>query len=310
MQKLLSLLLIIVLALSLVACEGGACESIELNKYEVTLTEEGDTFGLKVSTDPKDTSDDVEFESSDEDVATVNSRGLITAVGSGHATITVICGDETEFCEVECDFGGTSRNDDDNGNQTNYDDDHDDDNDNRDNNKDDPVDDNQEEPTEKPTSSSENNQTEPAEPQDNVLIAYIDGKEYLFELDYAQVKQDLDQNRKRFDYIQAHYYAYNPRGEVIYELYLNFASNLTCGTYDVMGDRYALDLGFGIRKNNEDILYDTNRKRETVVGYFTISDMSSDWNTYTGYFNGALENEDNPGTIDLVVTYFNFTLYS
>lgn len=112
MQKLLSLLLIIVLAFSLTACEDGACERIELNKYEVTLTEEGDTFGLKVTTDPRDTSDDVEFESSDEDVATVNSRGLITAVGSGHATITVTCGDETEYCEVSCNFSGRHPGDD------------------------------------------------------------------------------------------------------------------------------------------------------------------------------------------------------
>ena len=104
MKKLLSLLLTLALALSLAACGGGACEKLELNKTEVTLTKEGDTFGLKVTTDPEDTTDDVEFESSDEDVATVSSRGLITAAGAGHATITVTCGDETEYCEVTCDF--------------------------------------------------------------------------------------------------------------------------------------------------------------------------------------------------------------
>lgn len=143
MKKLLSLLLTLSLALSLAACGSDACESIELNKYEVTFTEEGDTFGLKVTTDPRDAKDDVEFESSDEDVAAINSRGLITAVGAGHATITVTCGDETEFCEVECDFGGTSRNDDDSDSRTDNDDDRDD----RDDDDDNRNDDDDEEPT-------------------------------------------------------------------------------------------------------------------------------------------------------------------
>lgn len=303
MKKLLSLLLILSLALSLAACEGSACEHLELNKTEVTLEEEGDTFGLKVTTDPEDTSDEIEFESSDEDVATVNSRGLITAVGEGHATITVTCGDETEFCEVTCDFDGKSRNDDDD------DDDRDNDGD-EEPTEEEPTEKPTEKPTEPPTPPTENVQTEPVEDMDNILIAYIDGEEYLFELDYARVKDDRTPDRKTITYIQAHYYAYNPRGEVIYELYLNFDANLTCGTYKVMGDNYALDMGFGIAAASDDILYDTNRKRESVVGSFTISDMSSDWNTYTGYFSGKLENEDNPGTIDLEVTYFNFTLYS
>lgn len=295
MKKNISLLLIIVLALSLVACEGSTCESIELNKYEVTFTEEGDTFGLKVTTEPRDAKDDVEFESSDEDVATINSRGLITAVGSGHATITVTCGDETEFCEVECDFGGTIRHEDPTEDPT----------------EDVPIT-TQPKPTEPPETTPPTEaptaQPEPVR-MDNVLIATINGKEYTFDLDYARVKQDYH-NKQTLTYIQAHYYAYNPRGEVIYELYLNFDSNLTVGTYKVMGDNYALDMGFGIQAANDSILYDTNRRPEAVVGSFTISEMSSDWNTYTGYFNGKLENEDNPGTIDLNVTYFNFTLYS
>lgn len=297
MKKLFSLLLTAAILLTFAACGDGSCESIELNKYEITLTEAGDTFGLKVTTDPKDTTDDIEFESSNEDVATVSKRGLITAVGEGHATITVICGDETEYCEVTCDFGrsGTS-------NTPNTPSDTD-----GPSNSSTPSGSNEPEettpPTQTPTEAPTPTQT------DNVLFATIDGMEYTFELDYARVKQDIH-NRQTVRYIQAHYYAYNPRGEVIYELYLNFDSNLTVGTYTVMGDNYALDLGFGIRATSDDILYDTNRSPEAVAGSFTISEMSSDWNTYTGYFIGELENEDEPGTIELVVTYFNFTLYS
>lgn len=40
------------------------------------------------------------FESSDEDIATVDDQGVITAVSNGYAVICVMCGDVYEFCDV------------------------------------------------------------------------------------------------------------------------------------------------------------------------------------------------------------------
>ena len=73
-------------------------ESIELNQDEVTL-ELGNparaTFQIEATITPEDADDaeDIEYESDDEDVATVDEDGLVTAVGVGEAEITVTCGD-------------------------------------------------------------------------------------------------------------------------------------------------------------------------------------------------------------------------
>lgn len=111
MKKFLSLLLVITVLLSFTACSS-ACEDIELSKDTITFTKQGQSKGINVTTDPKDTSDEVTFESDDEDVATVDKDGLVRAEGPGETTIIVRCGDEVAYCEVICDFeGGSSRND-------------------------------------------------------------------------------------------------------------------------------------------------------------------------------------------------------
>lgn len=117
MKKIFALVLAAAMVLTLAAC-GKACEDITLSKDEITFTKEGQTKGIKVTTDPRDTSDEVEFESADEDVATVNEDGLVRAEGPGETTITVRCGDAVAYCEVICDFdgGNSDRDDDDGGN--------------------------------------------------------------------------------------------------------------------------------------------------------------------------------------------------
>ena len=57
-----------------------------------------------MTAEPGDTVDAIIFESSDPNVATVNAEGMITAVSSGEAVITVTCGVVTSECKVVCEI--------------------------------------------------------------------------------------------------------------------------------------------------------------------------------------------------------------
>lgn len=79
-----------------------AVSEVQLNKKELTLTE-GGTEKLVVTVKPDDATDkSVVWESGNESVATVSQEGLVTAVGEGKATITVITNDGgfRASCEV------------------------------------------------------------------------------------------------------------------------------------------------------------------------------------------------------------------
>lgn len=111
MKKIIAIMLVCLLTLSFVGCSR-ACEDIELSKDSITFTKQGQSKGIRITTDPKDTTDEVEFESDDEDVASVDEDGLVRAEGPGETTIIVRCGDEVAYCEVICDFeGGGGRKD-------------------------------------------------------------------------------------------------------------------------------------------------------------------------------------------------------
>ena len=71
---------------------------ITLDKTECSLNV-GENVTLKETVTPADTTDEVIWESSDEDVATVKD-GVVTAVGKGTATITATAGDVSATCEV------------------------------------------------------------------------------------------------------------------------------------------------------------------------------------------------------------------
>lgn len=79
-----------------------ACESIELDATEVTLTEVGAARMIYATPSPANTTDTLEYTSSDESVVTVTDSGKIVAVGPGEATITVTCGDAQVSCQVIC----------------------------------------------------------------------------------------------------------------------------------------------------------------------------------------------------------------
>lgn len=79
-----------------------SCTGLDLSDEDVYLNKIGSTWKLNVTPAPADTTDTVEFRSTNEDVVTVDSTGLITAVGSGEASIIITCGDIVEECPVLC----------------------------------------------------------------------------------------------------------------------------------------------------------------------------------------------------------------
>lgn len=78
------------------------CTGLTLALYEHTFTAAGDTFMLSVTKIPTNTTETLRFESSDPNVATVNDKGVVTAVSAGTATISVYCGDQLVQCIITC----------------------------------------------------------------------------------------------------------------------------------------------------------------------------------------------------------------
>lgn len=83
---------------------GVTCESIQLSNQTIEFVNAGDTWTIQVRPTPANTTDAVTFVSSAPEVVTVDETGLLTAVGSGEATITVTCGTVTETCKIKCSF--------------------------------------------------------------------------------------------------------------------------------------------------------------------------------------------------------------
>lgn len=81
------------------------CSELVLDVAEVVLEQPEQMYLLNVQVLPADTTDELVFISSDENVATVNAEGRVTAVGSGRATVTISCGILSIECDITCDFG-------------------------------------------------------------------------------------------------------------------------------------------------------------------------------------------------------------
>lgn len=79
-----------------------SCTGITLDATEVTLTEIGAARMIYATPAPADTTDTLDFKSSDESVVTVTDTGKIVAVGPGEASVTVTCGDIQVSCSVIC----------------------------------------------------------------------------------------------------------------------------------------------------------------------------------------------------------------
>lgn len=84
--------------------DGIACTGIQLSNKTIEFINVGDTWTIQVNATPANTTDEVVFESSNPEIVSVDKTGLLTAVGSGEATITVKCGTITETCVIKCSF--------------------------------------------------------------------------------------------------------------------------------------------------------------------------------------------------------------
>ena len=84
---------------------GLSCTNISLTRPAIEFTSAGQAQLLSYSLTPSNTTDTVEFSSSDPAVATVTEKGLVTAVGGGQATITIKCGEQQAVCQITCSFG-------------------------------------------------------------------------------------------------------------------------------------------------------------------------------------------------------------
>lgn len=83
------------------------CTGLNVTDSEINLVAKDSVWQLSFAVEPIDTTEQVKFESSNENVATVDASGRVTAVGSGEATITITCGSFTSECVVKCSFSGT-----------------------------------------------------------------------------------------------------------------------------------------------------------------------------------------------------------
>ena len=105
LKRMLSAVLGVVLALALVAF--AACDNepetisatgISLDKTTASVAV-GGTVTITATVTPEDSTDAVTWTSDDEEVATV-TRGVVTGIAAGEATITAKAGDKTASCEV------------------------------------------------------------------------------------------------------------------------------------------------------------------------------------------------------------------
>jgi len=83
-----------------------SCEKLVLEEDTVVLTEAGQVQQLNIKVEPENSTDGLIYISSNEDVATVDEAGNVTAVGEGSVVITAFCGAQQLECNVICDFSG------------------------------------------------------------------------------------------------------------------------------------------------------------------------------------------------------------
>ena len=76
------------------------CEAITVAKKQYTLAQIGDAVLLDCRKIPTDSTDEMTFVSENEEVATVDANGKVTAVENGTTNIIITCGNVTDSCEI------------------------------------------------------------------------------------------------------------------------------------------------------------------------------------------------------------------
>lgn len=85
---------------------GIPCTGVSVTRPIIEFNAAGNAQLLSCSVIPSNTTDLLQFSSSDPTVATVSDKGLVTAVSGGQAIITITCGNMTAQCQVNCRFDG------------------------------------------------------------------------------------------------------------------------------------------------------------------------------------------------------------
>ena len=76
------------------------CTNLSLNSSTLNFTSIGTTQTLYATKTPSNTTDVLLWESSNTNVATVNSNGVVTSKSIGSCTITAICGTKSATCNI------------------------------------------------------------------------------------------------------------------------------------------------------------------------------------------------------------------
>ncbi len=84
---------------------GIPCRGIRLALSEKTFGAVGEVFQITPIVTPEDTTDSIWYESADEKIATVDDKGIVTAVANGQVIIYVHCGQFMAECHITCEVG-------------------------------------------------------------------------------------------------------------------------------------------------------------------------------------------------------------
>lgn len=84
------------------------CTGLVLSNNQYTLAQVGDAVLIGCRVDPVDSTDNISYISENEEVATVDANGKVTAVQNGTTKILITCGDVTASCDIIVGDGNTS----------------------------------------------------------------------------------------------------------------------------------------------------------------------------------------------------------
>lgn len=79
-----------------------SCKEVTLSQTQIVFEAIGSECTLSVTTDPADTTDTIQYSSSDPSVISVSDDGIVKAENEGSAVITVTCGSVSVQCTVTC----------------------------------------------------------------------------------------------------------------------------------------------------------------------------------------------------------------
>lgn len=81
------------------------CAGLSMEK-QIVLPEMGGSMTISPVIEPENCTEVVSWVSSNPAICTVDSSGVVTALGEGSAVVTAVCGDQSATVNVICDFGG------------------------------------------------------------------------------------------------------------------------------------------------------------------------------------------------------------